>query len=152
MKMTKEYWYKYSEKDVKSSNHRLVVMKPTGNFLFNGTAIPRSSTEAGMTSFFTCEVLRQSPSRERPPSVQKYCADNHYNRLQTPKDEKDEQDKKAVRNQHVQEFKHLFFDNNYVTTPVDKFRRISMVLPSKQSIDTFDHMVNRKVTLVNDSS
>jgi len=45
MKMSHEYWYKYSEIDVSRSPLRKDVLRPTGAFIFNGKIVSRTNPQ-----------------------------------------------------------------------------------------------------------
>jgi hypothetical protein len=45
MKLSKDYWYHYSETDLRESPQRRAVQRPPGTFLFDGCSLPRASME-----------------------------------------------------------------------------------------------------------
>jgi hypothetical protein len=133
MKISHEYWYKYSHKGVPDSPHRQCVVRPAGLFLYNGLSVTRAELIEGKdrintldhTGTITPANLEQSfinnSNRQLQTKVDneikqtgKFCPEKYYSRLETPAYELDELQKRVDREKQVIKMKHLYHDDNFV--------------------------------------
>lgn len=131
MKISNEYWYKYSQKGVGESPHRQCVVRPAGLFLYNGLTVTRSEILEGKHSkeIIATEVLNGTKqnnfngkksmtsnvaTQREDNKSHKFQIENYYSRLETPANEEEELRKRMFHEQQVQKIKHLYHDDNYV--------------------------------------
>lgn len=147
MKIGNDYWYNHSKTNVRKSPYRKEVVNPSGNFIFNGQSLPRLGDPETIRTLISQKIENKVPlpSVRCSSPIRKYCPDNYYNRLKTPTSEEELLQNASIRKEHILEFKHLFHDDNFKLRPVTKYRKVEIFLPSKNSIDFLDNMVNRKV-------
>jgi hypothetical protein len=176
MKLCNEYWYKHSATNTHTHPSRSEVIKSTGLFVVDGGSVSRESfmtkgktliwkdsqtrnifqsTEFSRSPFVphksieTTNIPQKSafgPDSNRNVLVRKFSPDKYYNRFKTPKPELEELLSRQKRKNRIEEFKHVYFDDNYVQRPVCTVKSGSILFPSNHSINSFNKMINCKVS------
>jgi hypothetical protein len=174
MKLCNEYWYKHSATNTHTHPNRSEVVKSTGLFVVDGGSVSREgfmtkgkvsqtrdiidSMEFNRSQYYpfvphksieTTNILQKSdfgPHTSGNVPVRKFSPDKYYNRFKTPKPELEELLSRQQRKSRIQEFKHVYFDDNYVQRPVCAVKSGSILFPSNHSINSFSKMINCKVS------